>query len=888
MSDFRSGPVSDGDGQGSDLSRPDPSGDTLPAAPPVDHPPLADLPSPAVSDELRSLAADTPPQDHSVDGAATGNPSPTSAPSTTDTASQSTSSWAVDRRAISGNSTLVIEGDVIPRRIRRPADLMRLALAVFAAAVVFAGAFFASSTASGLDRDLAQASTNIPQPLVFLANLAGFLGVIALPVAAAVDLLIRRRGRQLIESVVVMGVAMGIVWILARWIQDVESAQLLTALTGRPTAGPTLPLNAVLAGTIAFITVARLVDKTRWAVASIGLVLAIFVANIVAGGITFAALTLSALIGWALGLLARYALGTPTTRPNGLEVASALEKSGFPLTVLRASHETDGGRRYSATTRSGARMRVLVLDRDLEGSGILKNVWRSLRLRDDGGTSGFSMRGRLEHAALQSYAAQAAGAPVPKLEAVTAVGPDAAALAYARIDGHTFSELGGDLTDHDLEGAWRAIRTLHDSGISHRALHAEHILRDSHGGIWLLDPEDGSVGAGDLGERLDIAEMLCTLAMLTDPDRSLATGRRVMGTDTIAKALPVLQPVALTSVTRKALKRRKDVLVTLRESLEELTPEGSIEEIQVERVRPRMVLTIIAGTIAAYVLLIQLGQIDLGQLIAQADWSWAFFALLLSSITYIGASMSVEGFIPEKLNFWRTTQAQLAGDFATLVSPPTLGSVGINLRYLQKCGVHPALAAASIGVSQVLAFVMHIVLVLGFGYIAGSQSELDVSPPRWAIFIGIAFVIALVLLFVLPVTRHWAEKRIRPILSQVGPRMLTLLQTPSKLLVGTAGFVVLNIGYCFCLVACVRAFGGGGEWAAICVVFLVGATVGQVAPTPGGLGAVEAALTAGLAGVGVDGGVALSAVLMFRVITFWLPAIPGWISFNDLMKKGYL
>ncbi len=793
------------------------------------------------------------------------------------------------RRAVSGQSTLVIEGDVIPRRLRRPADLMRFAFVVVAAALVLGGAFFASSTASGISRDLAQASTNIPAPLVFIANLVGFLGVIALPLAAAIDLLVRRRSRQLLEALAVMALGVGMVWGLAWWIQKVDSAQLLTALTGRPDASSTMPLNAVLAGTIAFITVARLVDKTRWAVASAGLVTAIFVANIVAGGITVAALALSALLGWALGLIARYVLGTPTTRPNGLEVASALEKSGFPLTVLRASHETDGGRRYSATTRTGERMEILVLDRDLEGAGLLRGVWRSMRLRDDGGGGGgFSMRNRLEHKALQSYAAQAAGAPVPRLKAVAAVGPDAAALAYERIEGKTFSELGDRLTDEDLQGAWRAIRTLHESGISHRALHAEHILRDAGGGIWLLDPEEGSVGAGDLAERLDIAELLCTLAMLTDPDRSLAAGRRVLGTKAIISALPVLQPVALTPVTRKAIKRRKHILITLRESLEELTPEGSVEEIQVERVRPRTILTIVAGTIAGYVLLIQLGQVNLAELISQADWWWAGAAIIFSLMTYPGATMSVLGFVPERLNFWRTNQVQVAADFATLVSPPTLGAFGVNIRYLQKCGVHPALAAASIGVSQVIAFIMHILLVLGFGVIAGSQKDLVVSPPSWAIFIGLVFVVVIVGLFALPITRRWAEQRVRPILSQVGPRLLTLAQTPSKLLVGTSGFIVLNIGYCFCLVACVRAFGGGGEWAAICVVFLVGATVGQIAPTPGGLGAVEAALTAGLAGVGVDGGVALSAVLMFRVFTFWLPAIPGWFCFNDLLKKGYL
>ena len=119
--------------------------------------------------------------------------------------------------------------------------------------------------------------------------------------------------------------------------------------------------------------------------------------------------------------------------------------------------------------------------------------------------------------------------------------------------------------------------------------------------------------------------------------------------------------------------------------------------------------------------------------------------------------MSVEGFVPEKLNFWRTNQAQLAADFATLVSPPTLGAFGVNIRYLQKCGVHPALAAASIGVSQVFAFIMHLLLVLGFGLIAGSQRDLEVSPPSWAIFIGLAFIVVIVGLFVLPVTRPSGE-----------------------------------------------------------------------------------------------------------------------------------
>ncbi|MEI6620983.1 MAG: lysylphosphatidylglycerol synthase transmembrane domain-containing protein [Actinomycetes bacterium] len=793
-----------------------------------------------------------------------------------------------DRRAVSGASTLVIEGDVIPRRLRRPADLLRFVFAIALALLVLAGAFFASSTASGIDRDITAASSNIPHLLVVLVNIIGYAGVLVLPAGAAVDLLLRGRGRQLLESIAVLALTVLLVFALALWIQHAESAQLLTALTGRPTATGVAPLKADLSGVVAFITVARLIDRTRWAMASIALVVAICIASVVSGGITVAALGLSILIGWAVGLLARYALGTPTTRPSGLKVAAALERSGFALTVLRASHETAAGRRYSATSRVGERMEVLVLDRDLEGAGLAQGIWRSLRLRDHAGTGGFTMRSRLDHAALQSYAAQAAGAPVPRLEAVAEVGPDAALLAYARIDGLTFAEIGSDLTDSDLDGAWRAIRAMHDADISHRTLHADNLLRDANGEVWLLDPEEGSVAAGDIAERLDLAELLCTLAMLTDPDRAIAAGRRVLGTERLVKALPALQPVALTAVTRRAIRRHKVVLITLRESLEELTPEGPGEQLQFERLKPRMVLTAIAGTLAGYLLLIQLGEVNLITLFSQANWWLAALAIIFSGLTYVGATMSVEGFIPERLKFLRTMQAQLASSFAILVSPPTLGSVGVNIRYLQKTGVHPALAAASIGVSQVFAFIMHILLVLGFGVLAGTQSNLEFSPPRWAVVIAVAFVVTFVLIFLLPFTRHWAQQRVRPIAAQIGPRLLTLAQRPLQLAKGIAGFLLLNLAYCFCLLACVRAFGGGGEWAAICVAYLVGATVGQVAPTPGGLGAVEAALTGALGLAGVEGGVALSAVLMFRAFTFWLPTIPGWFCFNDMVKKGYL
>ena len=72
------------------------------------------------------------------------------------------------------------------------------------------------------------------------------------------------------------------------------------------------------------------------------------------------------------------------------------------------------------------------------------------------------------------------------------------------------------------------------------------------------------------------------------------------------------------------------------------------------------------------------------------------------------------------------------------------------------------------------------------------------------------------------------------------------------------------------------------------MVYLTGSAVGSVVPTPGGLGAVEAALSAGLTAAGLPGATAVSAVLLFRILTFWLPVPVGWAALSYLQRKDAL
>jgi uncharacterized protein (TIRG00374 family) len=152
----------------------------------------------------------------------------------------------------------------------------------------------------------------------------------------------------------------------------------------------------------------------------------------------------------------------------------------------------------------------------------------------------------------------------------------------------------------------------------------------------------------------------------------------------------------------------------------------------------------------------------------------------------------------------------------------------------------------------------------------------------------IALVVAALALLAVPAVRHTITKRVRPTMKEVLPRLVTVVQRPTKLLEGIGGILLLNAAFIGVLYASVAAFGGTLSVAVIAVVYLAGATLGQAAPTPGGLGAVEAALAAGLTAGGLDAGLAVSAVLLYRLVTFWLPTIPGYWAFNWLTKKGAL
>jgi len=341
--------------------------------------------------------------------------------------------------------------------------------------------------------------------------------------------------------------------------------------------------------------------------------------------------------------------------------------------------------------------------------------------------------------------------------------------------------------------------------------------------------------------------------------------------------------------TRIAASRHKEVLPALRKDLLAAAPGPEPAPVQVERIRLRNVLTLVAAVFAAYILAVDLTKTSFSEALRHADWRWGAVALLLSAVTYVGATWALSGFVLERLRFVQTFLTQVACSFVTLVTPAAVGGVALNLRYLRKRNVASADAVASIGVSQVIAFTLHLILLVIFIAVAGSSHDTSIRrPPGWT-YIALAVLVSVALVVLaIPAGRRLLLSRLTSTLGQVIPRLLDLAQQPAKLAEGVGGTLLVDFAYIGCLAVSVRAFGGSLPFATVAVVYLTGSAIGSAVPTPGGIGAVEAALSAGLTAAGLHGTVAFSAVLLFRTVTFWLPVPLGWISLNYLQHREVL
>jgi uncharacterized membrane protein YbhN (UPF0104 family)/tRNA A-37 threonylcarbamoyl transferase component Bud32 len=790
--------------------------------------------------------------------------------------------------------TDVVLFDPPPRRQRWAApDLLRLLIGLALVGAALVAASFADETIAGLEDDVVAGIGRLPDRME--AAVIGSAQIIAtfVPLVVTFVVLWKRQWRLLLTF-----------W-LASVVASLSVSALLSALGGRASVGSSteradtdpllvaadFPTTTYLASAVAVVTIGVTYVPRRWRRAAWTWIAVLLVLRFLGPGQPPLDIWIAVAVGVVVGSVLLLTLGSPNVEPHPATVLAALREVGLDPVEVRRWDDAGSRMIYDTLERDGRRMFVKLRTPDDRSWDLLTRLYRALRLRSSEVARPFStLKRRVEHEALALRTVRDGGTRCPRVVGV-GVTPDGAAFVVEEyVEGPRLSELPPDHFDDDLlRSVFHLVRAVHATRTAHHNLTLDNMIRSDDGHVWLVDYDEAELAAARRERARDVAELLVALAVVVGPERSVAIGVAELGDDEIAASLPLVQPLALSRSLGQSIKRQRDLLDRIRSEIHDRTGADDVPLEQLARVRPRTLVMIVAGTLAFYSLLPQFGNLgDTIDAFGDVRWGW-MPALLAAAVAYFAfATVSFLGSVAQPMPVAASVRSQVATAFAQLVGPASAGKMALAGRFLQRNGLTPAEASASVALNTVAGVVTHLLLMAGFFAWAGGGSVGGVSLPSTTtlLLVAAAGVVLLALALAIPVVRRTVVRPVIDGLRTAAGYVATVVRSPVRVAALLGGSSLITLTYLVGLVFAVEAFGGGIAIAQIGAAYLGAAAIANIAPTPGGIGPLEAALIAALTGFGLEAGVAISSVLTFRLVTFWLPIVPGWFTFVWMERRG--
>ena len=593
-------------------------------------------------------------------------------------------------------------------------------------------------------------------------------------------------------------------------------------------------------------------------------------------------------VGAAAGSLALVIFGAPRRTVDIESVRAALGRAGLEVDDIRSQADRRRTPTFIATATSGGHWFVKVLGRDQRDSDVLLRLWRSLTVKGVGGGVPASPRRAVDHEAL-AMGLIGAVAPTPAPVAVLGTTDEAVVLASTFAEGLRLSDQP-DVTDEVLRELWGHVARLQHRRLAHGSLDSTNVMVDGEH-ITLVDLSAANVDAGDDTLGADVAELLASLALLVGVDRAVASAAVELPAPVLERAVPLLQEAVLSSDTRRSYKDLDDDLL---ESLRDAAAGAvGIEKVTLAPVRRITV----GGAVSLVGSLVLLWYIF--NLATNWDQTWEAFTtanllyavpiILMMISTYLSGAMSLMGAVTIDLVYSRTVAVMFGQSYLNRFTPANAGGMAMRVRYLQLNGLDTAVSASAIALTSGASGVAQVVTIVVFLIWGGSSDKLsDFEFPDIGTIVVVILIVGLIatLFMITRFGRTVIWPWVSAAMSKVRESISDLLKRPAKLGQLFGGALLGKLANVVSFWASMQAFGVDISFPKAGAMYIIATTIGSAVPTPGGVGGVEAALTAALIAYGVDNATAAAIVLFFRTLTFWLPTIPGYGFFRYTQAKG--
>jgi uncharacterized protein (TIRG00374 family) len=332
----------------------------------------------------------------------------------------------------------------------------------------------------------------------------------------------------------------------------------------------------------------------------------------------------------------------------------------------------------------------------------------------------------------------------------------------------------------------------------------------------------------------------------------------------------------------------------------------AMPRVQITRRRLILGTFFIVSTIAfLYVVLPKLADLEnTRERIGEGDRLWLAAAFVFTLLSFGGYVMMFRGIFVRagsRIDWKASYEITMAGLAATrLFAAGGAGGIALTAWALRRAGMPRRQVADKTLAFLILTYAVYMValVVCGFGLSFGllpgpAPFGITVIP---AVFGLVALGLGLALARVPPDLQRRLEGFARrggrlarfaqrtanaPAAFSAGIReALCHVRERDPALLGSIAYWGFNIAT---LWACFHAFGNPPPLAVIIQGFFVG-FLGNLLPLPGGIGGVDGGMIGAFAAFGVPIPLVVPSVLAYRVLTFWLPTIPGAIAYFQLRR----
>lgn len=268
--------------------------------------------------------------------------------------------------------------------------------------------------------------------------------------------------------------------------------------------------------------------------------------------------------------------------------------------------------------------------------------------------------------------------------------------------------------------------------------------------------------------------------------------------------------------------------------------------------------------------------------LAFADRGWLVVAAAATLMTWPCSALAQQGAVPRPLPPGRLVAGQFAASAANHVLPAGLGAGLVNLRLLIRCGMPTAAAATAVAVKGTAGAILRGALIAVL--LAASPGVLHAPRVSGGVLIaGCAVAAGAIVVLSGPL---WPRCRRAP--AAAWAYIVAVHARPVRaaaLWGGSLAFVTLH---CAVLIAVSRAVELPLPPPRVALLYLAASTAAALLPTPGGLGSLDAVLALAFTVAGAPAAVAAAAVLGYRLLTVWLPLLPGLIVLAVLVRRRAL